>query len=55
MMDKAKYDLVAPHKQAHKDFEAKLAALKTPLDQGTIDYAKDWLVLQQIYNFLDFR
>nr|AQV13588.1 hemerythrin [Arichlidon gathofi]AQV13608.1 hemerythrin [Chaetozone sp. EP-2017]AQV13651.1 hemerythrin [Glycinde armigera]AQV13782.1 hemerythrin [Thysanocardia nigra]AQV13784.1 hemerythrin [Tomopteris sp. EP-2017]ASW22284.1 hemerythrin [Novocrania anomala] len=44
MMDAAKYDAVVPHKQAHHDFEAKLAALKTPLDQGTIDFAKDWLV-----------
>nr|P27686.2 RecName: Full=Myohemerythrin-1; Short=MHr-1 [Phascolopsis gouldii]AAB22826.1 myohemerythrin isoform I [Phascolopsis gouldii=sipunculid, Peptide, 119 aa] [Phascolopsis gouldii] len=44
MMDAAKYENVVPHKQMHKDFLAKLGGLKAPLDQGTIDYAKDWLV-----------
>nr|AQV13601.1 hemerythrin [Boccardia proboscidea] len=44
MMDKAKYSEVVPHKAAHKDFLGKIRALKAPLDDGTIDYAKDWLV-----------
>lgn len=43
MMDKSSYEC-SDHKKAHKEFLDKLKGLSAPLDQGTIDYAKNWLV-----------
>lgn len=43
MMDKASY-ACADHKQKHADFVTKLNSLSTPLDDGSINFAKEWLV-----------
>jgi len=37
------YD-VAGHKAKHTEFLAKLEPLEAPLDDTTVNYAKDWLV-----------
>ncbi|MRC56899.1 hypothetical protein GH877_30015, partial [Bacillus thuringiensis] len=44
MMDKANYSDVTSHKQIHKGFLEKINELKTPLDDTTINWAKQWLV-----------
>nr|ASW22254.1 hemerythrin [Capilloventer sp. Capillo2] len=44
MMEKAHYAEIAPHKQMHHDFVAKLKGLKAPVDDATIHFAMDWLV-----------
>nr|AQV13748.1 hemerythrin [Phascolosoma agassizii] len=44
MMQKANYAGYPPHKKMHEDFLTKIRGLKAPLDDGTVHYAKDWLV-----------
>lgn len=44
MMKKANYGEFGPHKAAHEAFVAKIKGLKAPLDDATVNYAKDWLV-----------
>nr|AQV13670.1 hemerythrin [Magelona berkeleyi] len=44
MMKAAGYGGYGDHKKAHDDFLAKIRGLHTPVDDGTIHYAKDWLV-----------
>nr|AQV13678.1 hemerythrin [Magelona berkeleyi] len=44
MMSKANYGGFAGHKAAHDDFVDKLSGLKTPLSDGDVNYAKEWLV-----------
>nr|AQV13780.1 hemerythrin [Thysanocardia nigra] len=44
MMTKAKYGAFGPHKQAHDEFLGKIKGLSAPVDDGTVAYAKDWLV-----------
>nr|AQV13698.1 hemerythrin [Nephtys incisa] len=44
MMKAAKYGDFAGHKKAHDDFLGKIRGLGCPLSDGTIHYAKDWLV-----------
>nr|AQV13697.1 hemerythrin [Nephtys incisa] len=44
MMKGAGYGDFAGHKKAHDEFLGKIKGLKCPLDDGTIHYAKDWLV-----------
>lgn len=43
MMDDSSYEC-KDHKAKHVEFLTKLKGLNAPLDQGTIDFAKDWLV-----------
>nr|AQV13692.1 hemerythrin [Naineris laevigata] len=44
MMQKAKYSDFPAHKSAHEGFVAKIKGLKTPLDDATVHFAKEWLV-----------
>ena len=41
-MKAAGYGDYAAHKKAHEDFLGKIRGLGTPVDDGTINYAKDW-------------
>ena len=43
-MVKAKYEDVTNHKQIHKDFLAKIKTLKAPLDEASVNWAKQWWV-----------
>ncbi len=41
MTDK-NYEGLADHKTIHAGFVLKLKGLKTPLDDATVNWAKDW-------------
>jgi len=55
MMSKAGYANLATHKKLHDDFVAKLGKLSTPLDDATIDFAKDWLVNHIMDNDMGYK
>lgn len=42
MMKAKNYESFESHKQIHDDFLGKLGALTTPLDDATINFAKNW-------------
>nr|AQV13587.1 hemerythrin [Arichlidon gathofi]AQV13609.1 hemerythrin [Chaetozone sp. EP-2017]AQV13653.1 hemerythrin [Glycinde armigera]AQV13779.1 hemerythrin [Thysanocardia nigra]AQV13785.1 hemerythrin [Tomopteris sp. EP-2017]ASW22292.1 hemerythrin [Phoronis psammophila] len=44
MMKANNYKEFPPHKQAHDDFVAKIGGLSAPIDDATVNFAKDWLV-----------
>nr|AQV13590.1 hemerythrin [Arichlidon gathofi]AQV13757.1 hemerythrin [Randiella sp. EP-2017] len=44
MMKAKNYAELAPHKQMHDDFVAKISALAVPVSADTVHFAKDWLV-----------
>ncbi|XP_013415662.1 myohemerythrin [Lingula anatina] len=44
MMSKANWEDFPQHKKCHDEFLAKLKSLSCPLDDATINFAKDWLV-----------
>ena len=41
-MDDNDYEDAVSHKAAHADFLEKLRPLKVPLDEATVNYAKNW-------------
>nr|ASW22304.1 hemerythrin [Stereobalanus canadensis] len=53
MVDGNNYENTASHKEAHKEFLTKLNGLSVPLDDGAVDYAKNWLV--QHIKGIDFK
>nr|AQV13600.1 hemerythrin [Boccardia proboscidea]AQV13647.1 hemerythrin [Galathowenia oculata]AQV13747.1 hemerythrin [Phascolosoma agassizii]ASW22252.1 hemerythrin [Balanoglossus aurantiaca]ASW22259.1 hemerythrin [Cephalodiscus gracilis]ASW22300.1 hemerythrin [Stereobalanus canadensis] len=44
MMTAKNYAGYPPHKKAHDEFLGKIKGLKAPLDDATLNFAKDWLV-----------
>ncbi|KAI0215508.1 Myohemerythrin, partial [Lamellibrachia satsuma] len=44
MMKKAKYSDYANHRQIHIEFLANIKALKAPLNDASVSWAKQWLV-----------
>nr|AQV13576.1 hemerythrin [Ancistrosyllis groenlandica] len=44
MMQAKNYADFPTHKQAHEAFVAKIKTLKAPVDDATVNFAKDWLV-----------
>lgn len=44
MMKKANYADFPAHHKMHEEFVAKISGLKCPLDDATINFAKEWLV-----------
>ena len=42
IMEKANYSDIAAHKDIHKGFVSKLGGLTAPLDQASVDFAKEW-------------
>nr|ASW22279.1 hemerythrin [Lumbrineris crassicephala] len=44
MMQKSGHDNYPAHKKIHDEFLTKIKGLKSPVDDGTIHFAKDWLV-----------
>jgi hemerythrin family non-heme iron protein len=53
LFDERDYEGSANHKKAHDDFLRKLRKLSVPLDDGAINYAKNWLV--QHIKTIDFK
>ena len=45
MFDAANYADAASHKTLHAEFVKKVGAVKAPVDQATVDFAKSWLVI----------
>ena len=44
MMQAKSYSDYPTHKKAHDDFIGKISGLACPLDDATINFAKDWSV-----------
>jgi hemerythrin family non-heme iron protein len=44
MMQAKNYPDFPAHKQIHETFVAKIKGLSTPVDDATVNFAKDWLV-----------
>jgi hemerythrin family non-heme iron protein len=44
MMTTKNYTGLSEHKTVHADFVTKISTLTTPVDDATVNYAKEWLV-----------